>query len=76
MLRLKQNLKHFYTFDYEDKPMKILRREIQIRRATQRLLQRKNAPDKKRIAQLTAEIFELQRIILTKAQSQGMMAAA
>jgi len=56
--------------------MKILRREIQIRRATQRLLQKNNAPDKNRIAKLTGEIFELQRIILTKSQANGMMAAA
>ena len=73
---LKQNLKHIDTLDYEDKPMKLLHREIQLRRATQRLLQRKNVPNKKRIAQLTAEIFELQRIILTKAQAQGMLHAA
>ncbi len=56
--------------------MKLLHREIQLRRATQRLLQRKNVPNKKRIAQLTAEIFELQRIILTKAQAQGMLHVA
>ena len=56
--------------------MKILRREIQIRRATQRILQKNNTPDKKRIAKLTGEIFELQRILLTKSQNNGMMAAA
>ncbi len=46
--------------------MKLLRREIQIKRATQRFLQKKSTPDQKRIAKLTGEIFELQRAILTK----------
>jgi hypothetical protein len=48
------------------KKMKLLRQEIQIRRAAQRFLQKKSKPDQKRIAQLTGEIFELQRAILTK----------
>ncbi len=76
LLYLNMNLKHIDISDYEDKPMKILHREIQIRRAAQRLLQRKKTPDKKRIAQLTSEIFELQRILLIKAQSQGMLTTA
>ncbi len=46
--------------------MKLLRREIQIKRATQRFLQKKSTPDLKRIAKLTGEIFELQRAIFTK----------
>lgn len=46
--------------------MKLLRREIQIRRAAQRFLRKKSKPDQKRIAKLTGEIFELQRAILTK----------
>lgn len=56
--------------------MKLLRREIAIRRATQRLLQKKDNPDKKRITKLTGEIFELQRILLTKFQAKGMLGAA
>ena len=48
--------------------MKLLRREIQIRRATQRFLQEKAKPDMLRIAKLTGEIFELQRSILTKSR--------
>jgi len=46
--------------------MNLLRREIQIRRATQRFLQQKAKPDMQRIARLTGEIFELQRAMLTK----------
>ena len=49
--------------------MKLLRREIQIKKATQRFLQKTTKPDMKRMALLTAEIFELQRAILTKAGS-------
>ncbi|MCF8057225.1 MAG: hypothetical protein K9K37_11390 [Desulfocapsa sp.] len=45
--------------------MKLLLREIEIRRATQQLLQKKSPPDQKLIAKLTGEIFELQRTILT-----------
>ncbi len=45
--------------------MKLLLREIEIRRAIQQRLQRKNQPDQKLIAKLTGEIFELQRAILT-----------
>jgi len=55
--------------------MKLLRREIAIRQATQRLLQKKNRPDKNRIAKLTGEIFELQRTILTISQQNVMPAA-
>ena len=47
--------------------MKLLRREIQIKRATQRFLQKKAKPDLQHIAKLTGEIFELQRAMLTKA---------
>ncbi len=47
--------------------MKLLHREIQIKRATQRFLQKKARPDLQRIARLTGEIFELQRAMLTKA---------
>lgn len=47
--------------------MKLLHREIQIKRATQCLLQKKAKPDLQRIAKLTGEIFELQRAMLTKA---------
>jgi len=47
--------------------MKLLHREIQIKRAAQRFLQEKAKPDLQRIAKLTGEIFELQRAILTKA---------
>jgi len=46
--------------------MKLLCREIQIRRATQRFLRNKAKPDLQRIAKLTGEIFELQRAMLTK----------
>jgi hypothetical protein len=46
--------------------MKLLRREIQIKRATQRFLQKKAIPDLQRITKLTGEIFELQRAMLTK----------
>ncbi len=52
--------------------MKILRREIAIRRAAQQFLQKQKQPDLKRIKQLTGEIFELQRTILTKMQVQPM----
>jgi hypothetical protein len=54
--------------------MKLLRREIAIRRTTQKLLQKMDKPDKKRITKVTGEIFELQRIILTKFQTKGMLA--
>ncbi len=47
--------------------MKLLHREIQIKRATQRFLQNKARPDLQRIARLTGEIFELQRSMFTKA---------
>ena len=47
--------------------MKLLHREIQIKKATQRFLQKTPKPDMKRMARLTAEIFELQRAMLTKA---------
>ena len=47
--------------------MKLLHREIQIKKATQRFLQKAPKPDMKRMARLTAEIFELQRAMLTKA---------
>jgi hypothetical protein len=53
--------------------MKLLRREIALRRATQQLLKKKARPDKNRIAKLTGEIFELQRTILTKFQAKGML---
>lgn len=53
--------------------MKLLHREIQIRRATQRFLQKKARPDKRRIATLTSEIFELQRAIFTRS---GIVAMA
>jgi len=56
--------------------LNILRREIAARRATQQLLQKKSRPDNNRIAKLTGEIFELQRMILTKSQNKGMLAAA
>jgi len=56
--------------------MKLLRREIAIKRATQRHLEKKGNPDKNRMAKLTGEIFELQRIILTKSKTKGMLAAA
>lgn len=54
--------------------MKILRREIEIRKATQRFLQKQKHPDLSLIKQLTGEIFELQRSILTKMQVQPLMA--
>ncbi len=46
--------------------MKLLHREIQIKRATQRFLQKKARPDLQLIAKLTGEIFELHRAMLTK----------
>lgn len=52
--------------------MKLLHREIQIKRATQRFLQKNAKPDLQRIARLTGEIFELQRALFTKA---GIMVA-
>ncbi len=55
--------------------MKLLRREIAIKHATRRSLEKKKRPDKKRIAKLMGEIFELQRMLLIKAQSNGMMPA-
>lgn len=54
--------------------MKLLYREMATRRATQRLLQKKNSPDLKQLRTLTGEIFELQRSILTKYQIQGVLA--
>ncbi len=51
--------------------MKLLQREIQIRRATQRFLQERAKPDMMRIAKLTGEIFELQRSILTKSRTMA-----
>lgn len=56
--------------------MKLLRREIQIRRATQRFLQKKAKPDMKRITKLTSEIFELQRTILTKTATMAPVPAS
>jgi hypothetical protein len=56
--------------------MNPLRREIEIRRATQRLLQKKKKPDLKRIRQLTGEIFELQRNLLTRLNTPAMMVRA
>ena len=53
--------------------MKLLHREIQIRRATQRFLKEKAKPDMRRIATLTSEIFELQRAIFTQS---GIVAMA
>ncbi len=47
--------------------MKLLHREIQIKRATQRFLQNKAKPDLQRITKLTGEILELQRAMFTKA---------
>jgi len=58
------------------KKMKLLRREIAIRRVSRQLLQKKDNPDNNQITKLTGEIFELQRIILTKFQAQGMLGAA
>ena len=55
-------------FSKQKEKVKLLRREIQIKRTAQRLLLKKNKPDQKQIAQLTGEIFELQRAILTKTQ--------
>ena len=49
--------------------MKLLHREIQNKRATQRFLQKKAKPDLQRIATLTGEIFELQRAMFTKADA-------
>ncbi len=46
--------------------MKVLYKEIQARRAARSFLEKKSSPDGKRIKQLSAEIFELQRAILTK----------
>jgi len=51
--------------------MKLLQREIQVRRATQRFLKEKAKPDMIRIAKLTGEIFELQRSILTKSRTMA-----
>lgn len=56
--------------------MPLLRREIAVRRAIRQLLQKKDNPDKNQIIKLTGEIFELQRIILTKSQAKEMLAAA
>ncbi len=53
--------------------MKILRREIAIRRAAKRFLLKTNSSDTGRIGKLTAEIFELQRSMLTKFQAKGML---
>jgi hypothetical protein len=55
--------------------MKLLRREITIRRASRQLFQKQVRPDKNRIATLTGEIFELQRIILMKSQAKELPAA-
>lgn len=53
--------------------MKLFHREIQVRRATQRFLQKSAKPDIKRIARLSGEIFELQRAIFTQS---GVVAMA
>ncbi len=53
--------------------MKILRHEIATRQATQQFLQKQKKPDLKRIKQLTGEIFELQRSILTQMQVRPML---
>lgn len=53
--------------------MKLLCREIAIRKASKRLLENTVNPDKKRILKLTAEIFELQRSMLSKAQASGIL---
>jgi hypothetical protein len=52
-------------FSTNEEKMRLLLREIEIRRAAQQLLLTKSHPDQKRIAKLTGEIFELQRAILT-----------
>ncbi len=52
--------------------MKLLHREIQIRRATQRFLQKNARPDLERIAKLSSEIFELQRAIFTQSGTVAM----
>ncbi|MCK5071380.1 MAG: hypothetical protein KAR01_12580 [Desulfocapsa sp.] len=53
--------------------MKLLLREIAIRRTTKRLLQKKSNPDTSQIQKLTGEIFELQRTLLVKFQHDGML---
>lgn len=56
--------------------MKLIRREITIRRASKRLLENNASLNNKRIQKLTGEIFELQRSMLTKAQANGTLVTA